>query len=133
MKGINEVKMDIAERPLIHIDFKKNRIRIHRNVLHALGNPDYVLLLVNPLEQLIAVKPCNRSDSRAHHISWSAAVRKTSFEIYSASFLNELQLCGDWDERHGYRIYGDAISKYGLVQFRIGDAFKHMRTNVTRE
>ncbi len=37
-----------SSHPLICIDFKKNRIRIHRNTLRQIGNPEYIQLLVNP-------------------------------------------------------------------------------------
>ena len=39
----------------ISIDLKKNRIRIHKNTLHAIGSPSYILLLVNPVENSLAI------------------------------------------------------------------------------
>lgn len=41
--------------PMIVIDSKNNRIRIHRNTLHLLGDPEYIQLLVNPERLMIAV------------------------------------------------------------------------------
>lgn len=34
--------------PVIVIDSKSGRIRIHRNTLHLLGDPEYIQLLINP-------------------------------------------------------------------------------------
>ena len=45
--------MNTAVTPSILIDIKKNRIRIHKNTIHALGDPKYVLLLVNPKEATV--------------------------------------------------------------------------------
>ena len=41
-----------SSHPLICIDFKKNRIRIHRNTLRQIGNPEYIQLLVNPDQKI---------------------------------------------------------------------------------
>ena len=45
-----------SSHPLICIDFKKNRIRIHRNTLRQIGNPEYIQLLVNPDQKMIGIK-----------------------------------------------------------------------------
>ncbi len=37
---------------ILCIDLKKNRIRIHRQTLHLLGDPDYIQLLVNPSKMM---------------------------------------------------------------------------------
>lgn len=127
------MKADHAQRPLVLLDLRKPRIRIHKNVLHALGNPEYVLLLVNPVERLFAITVGDRSDHRAHHISWSAAARKKSFEIYSSSFMDALRLCSDWDENQAYRIYGKVIEERGVIQFRVDDAFKYGNDSESKE
>ena len=46
----------LIDQPAIMFDFKKSRIRIHKNTLRALNNPAYVLLLINPIDRLIAVQ-----------------------------------------------------------------------------
>ena len=48
-----------SSHPLICIDFKKNRIRIHRNTLRQIGNPEYIQLLVNPDQKMIGVQRIN--------------------------------------------------------------------------
>ena len=35
-------------QPILSIDLKKSLIRIHRNTLRLLGDPDYIQLLINP-------------------------------------------------------------------------------------
>ena len=48
--------IDVYKRQLICIDFKKNRIRIHRNTLRQIGNQEYIQLLVNPDQKMIGIK-----------------------------------------------------------------------------
>ena len=43
-------------KPVLCIDLKKNRIRIHKLTLHMLGDPEYIQLLVNPQDSMIAIK-----------------------------------------------------------------------------
>ena len=38
------------------IDMKKDRIRIHRTTFVKLGQPKFLQLLVNPTEQLVAIR-----------------------------------------------------------------------------
>ena len=114
-----------TDQPAIMFDFKKSRIRIHKNTLHALDNPAYVLLLINPIDRLIAVKANDGTDARAHRVGMRASKNK-SFEIYSMALLDKLRLCSEWDEKQSYRILGNRIEEQDLVQFKINESFKYV-------
>ena len=43
-------------QPILSIDLKKSLIRVHRNTLRLLGDPDYIQLLINPNAKMIAIK-----------------------------------------------------------------------------
>lgn len=90
--------------------------------LRALNNPAYVLLLINPIDRLIAVQANDGTDARAHRVGIRAS--KKSYEIYSMALLNKLRLCSEWDEKQSYRIIGNHIDELDLVQFKICDSFK---------
>ena len=125
MKGKMEMNTD---QPAIMFDFKKSRIRIHKNTLRALNNPAYVLLLINPIDRLIAVQASDGTDARAHRVG-IRAMRNKSFEIYSRALLDKLRLCSEWDEKQSYRILGNRIEEQGLVQFKICDSVKYVGRN----
>ena len=111
-------------RPAISVDLKKHRIRIHKNTLHSIGDPDNVLLLVNPEEHTLAILRCDRSDLRAHHISWASLVNKKSFELYSRSLVKSLRdICSDWKDNQSYRMYGEIISNEGVARFHMEESF----------
>ena len=114
-----------TDQPAIMFDFKKSRIRIHKNTLHALDNPAYVLLLINPIDRLIAVKANDGTDARAHRVGMRASKNK-SFEIYSMALLDKLRLCSEWDEKQSYRILGNHIEEQDLVQFKINESFQYV-------
>lgn len=92
----------------ITLDMKKSRIRIHKSLYYALGQPKYVQLLVNPKDRKIGIKSVDFSSAFAQPIKVST--QKTvdkSYELYSSTLLNklydELQLL---DENSSYRIEG---------------------------
>ncbi|NLO40917.1 MAG: hypothetical protein GX115_15785 [Ruminiclostridium sp.] len=109
-------------RPAISVDLKKYRIRIHKNTLHFMGDPDYVLLLVNPEERTLAILQSNRSEPRAHHIK-AASISNKPFELYSRSLVKSLRdVCSTWQDNQSYRMYGEIISNEGVAQFRMDES-----------
>ena len=107
-------------RPVIWVDLKKYRIRINKNTLHSIGDPDYVLLLVNPEERTLAVLRSNRSDPRAHPITKASIATRKSFELYSRSLTKSLRdICSNWQDNQSYRMYGEIIPSEGVAQFHM--------------
>ena len=107
-------------RPAISIDLKKHRIRIHKNTLRSIGNPDYVLLLVNPEDRSLAILRSNRFDPRAHHITMT---NRTAIELYSRSLTKSLRdICNTWQDNQSYRMYGKTILVEGVAQFHMDDS-----------
>ena len=107
-------------RPAISVDLKKHRIRIHKNTLRSIGNPDYVLLLVNPEDRSLAILRSNRFDPRAHHITMTT---RTAIELYSRSLTKSLRgVCNTWQDNQSYRMYGKTILVEGVAQFHMDDS-----------
>jgi hypothetical protein len=116
-----------CSKPLILLDFKKHRIRVHKNTLHALGDPDYVLLLVNPEERLIALLKSDRTNALSHYIPWNAFPDRKSYEIHSTLLFDKLKFLSNWDDHQAYRIFGSVNEDQDIVQFRIDDSFQYAR------
>lgn len=115
----------IESRPVISVDLRKYRIRVHRKTLHSIGDPDYVLLLVNPEERTLAILGSSRSDPRAHHINKNSLINKKSFELYSRSLVESLcDVCIGWKENQSYRMYGEIIAAEGIARFQMSDAIQ---------
>ena len=107
----------------IAIDLKKGRIRIHKNTLHALGDPDYIQILINPDTQVIAIRKCNTKDKLYHHIKWKALASNQCYEIHSKMLMSMIdEMCLNYTPGHTYRIGGTSYPKEKLVAFNINDS-----------
>lgn len=110
-------------KPAISVNLKRPLIRIHKDTLHLLGDPEYILLLVNPQDRTIAVLPSDRSDVKAHHISKHNLIHNKSFELYSKNLINNLRnLANDWNDNTTYRMNGTQISGKSIIQFKMEEA-----------
>ena len=108
-------------QPILCIDLKKNRIRIHKLTLHLLGDPDYIQLLVNPGTGIIAIRRSFSGDHLAHRIRQQTMI-DGSCELYSRDLLQTLRSVNtNWGNNCSYRIYGIYNSKEGIVQFPMKD------------
>ena len=112
-----------CQSPVVVFDMRKNRIRIHKQTLHLLGNPDYVQLLVNPHTQTIAIRCSNSRDRQAHKIKWKLIAERQCCELYSKYLLTTF--CNTFihlDCTQAYRITGKIYAKERLAYFDLKDA-----------
>ena len=106
----------------VSIDFKKNRVRIHKESLRLIGDPKYIQFLVNVKESLVAIRgiDSDRRGSHAHRVNRAILASDFSFEIYSQSFTEKLRTIFDgFDEICTYRITGIVHPKDRAVVFSI--------------
>lgn len=105
-------------QPILCIDLKKNRIRIHKLTLHLLGDPDYIQILVNPEEGIIAIRRSYPNDHLAHHVKFHKLSEGTCYELYSTNLIQTLkQVNNSWENNHSYRLYGDVNKREGIAWF----------------
>lgn len=81
-------------KPVLCIDLKKNRIRIHKLTLHMLGDPEYIQLLVNPQDSMIAIRKSVRKDYLAHRVRYSKADSRYCYELYSTELFTGITAYG---------------------------------------
>lgn len=102
----------------ISIDMKKNRIRLHKSTLHALGDPPYVQLLVNPSAGIVALRAVSHysSGDSIHRISRKQPQSVHSVEIYSRNLVRTLmQVVPDLEEGRVYHMTGDLVPEEKLA------------------
>ena len=110
-------------RPAILIDLKRNRIRIYKRTLHAIGDPKYILLLVNPEDLTVVILRSDQNDQRAVHLPQARFNDKQCFELHSKALIQNLRsMCEDWIDDYSYRIYGEVIKDEGVAQFCISES-----------
>ncbi len=105
-------------KPILSVDLRKNRIRIHKQTLHMMGDPEYIQLLVNPDTHIIAVRKSIREDFLAHKVSKAQLTSKNCYELYSKILVGQLcKVNSDWDKNETYRIYGELHPEQGIASF----------------
>lgn len=111
------MKNDCPDAPIIVIDSKNNRIRIHRSTLHLLGNPEYIQLLVNPERHTLAILPSQKQKT-ANAVRWDKIAESKSCELYSKILIRQLgSLCPDWKADGKYRLSGALVLAGKWIQF----------------
>ena len=110
----------MESRPSILIDMRKHRIRIHKQTLQAIGNPDFVMLVVNPKKHTLGIQPSMLDDKLALRIRKNT-IRKDC-ELYSKSLMAALhELCPAWSETDSYRLEGEIIPTENMAVFSMRD------------
>ena len=113
------MKNNSLDTPMIVIDSKNGRIRIHRNTLHLLGNPEYIQLLVNPERLLLIILPSKRLKT-ANAIRWDRIAESKSCELYSKILVHQLRsICPNWKANGKYRL---CVTNGLLIQFDMSSA-----------
>ena len=94
-------------QPIVCIDLKKGRIRVHKVTLHILGDPDFILLLINPETGVLAIKETIPEDYLGLKIRKEMLTDGNCYEIYSKELFRALTaIRSDWKMNKSYRIYG---------------------------
>ena len=104
--------------PVICIDMKKKRLRIHRQTFYLLANPDYIQLLINPQTGILGIRGSFRGDHLAHRVKKHQVCDDNCYEIYSSVLFDKLKhLYPDLKDEQSYRISGRLIANVGLATF----------------
>lgn len=112
------MEKQLSAQPILSIDLKKHRIRIHKITLEMLGNPKYVQLLVNPQSKIIALRPSSQEDYSTHRVNLELLEDGYCCELYSYSFMHRLcQINSTRKPNQSYRIYGQFINHNSIACF----------------
>ena len=100
------------------LDMKRNRIRIYRATLRALGDPAYIQFLINPEALYI---PLSGGTANRVKIPNSRLDGKLSVEFYSAALLDGIySIFGVLDREYNYRLTGeiDQVNRVAYFSLR---------------
>ena len=112
----------------VSIDFKRSRVRIYKESLHLIGDPNYIQLMVNVEQRLVAIRGIDRDTrgSHSHKINHTKFNSEMCFEIYSQSFVSKLRSAFDGFEGDcTYRLTGTVFPNDRAVVFEIGSMQKY--------
>lgn len=113
-----------ASPAVILVDLKKSRIRIRRSTLHQLGDPEYIQLLVDPKDRMVAVRAVDRETSK-DQTHWIGRKLRTSgskacIEIHSLPFMVRLStIVAGLDFGHSYHISGFVFPRQRMAVYSL--------------
>ena len=111
----------LSDLPMtISIDLKKYRIRVHKAMLHSMGDPKYIQLLVNPDSGIVVIRSVPRDvpGNLSHKVNVSTLQSANSIEIYSRTFTTLLcSVVGVLDTGMLYRMSGKVLPTQGIAVF----------------
>lgn len=111
----------IENLPLsIAIDPRKNRIRVHKATLHALGDPKWIQLLFNPEDQVLAIRAATRKLPGGHEIRIRPReICGQEFELYSSLLFYQMShSCVRMEKGYTYKLTGEYKAAKKTVFFR---------------
>lgn len=110
--------------PIICVDLKKNRIRVHKTTLELLGFPEFIQLLINPDTSEIVLHRSVEEDYLAHKITYGKN-KRNSYEFYSLDLLHQIRTVSpNLSDNYSYRIEGTVNKKGTLARFQLADAVR---------
>lgn len=102
------------------IDTRRSRIRIHKAMLHQLGDPQYIQFLVDPNGMAVAVRRVDAPlfGDAVHEVSRGRLCSDLSYEIYSRFFVAKLSLLAPvMGEGRLYHMKGEVIPSQRIAVF----------------
>ena len=111
----------------VSIDFKKNRIRVYKELLRLIGDPKYIQFLVNVEKSQVAIRgiDADSRESHAHKVNRTIMTTDFSFEVYSQSFTEKLRTVFDgFEGKCTYRLSGTVLPRERAVVFSINSMQK---------
>ena len=110
--------------PLLTLDFKKNRIRIHKQTIHMISDPDYIQLFINPNAKKIIIVGSSEFDHLAHN-AVRAMNSPKSMELTSRSLLNQIKMINPvLRDGTSFNLYGTLENSNTIAVFDICDKEK---------
>ena len=96
-----------GEALFMAVDMRRRRIRIHKTVIHLMGNPKYIQFLVNPEEMVVAIRSVEQDNpgDQTYKVSQRLLTSKSSYEICSSLLIERLcNVMGVFDHEISFRL-----------------------------
>ena len=122
----------MQHKPRITLDFPKNRIRLLYSSLRLLHFPDYVRLLVNPMQGIVALQISDSNDMRAQRLIGRYDKTKDRIDLHSKELMGKIMLFGEWDMSKAYRFEGVFYPEEGMIVYPI-TAQREVRMGTTAD
>lgn len=106
---------DPNRRPAI--TFSDRKIKFNAPCVRKFGKKNYVELLINPVEQKLAIRPTDKTNRNAIVISVLSSKRYTPRDIPAAAFYDTIFAIMGWKREYKYRIIGSLYEQDGEIAY----------------
>ena len=106
--GYQVVRADFFQDPVPMVSLSRERIHFNTLCYRRLQESDYVEILLNPVERLLAIRPCDEGHPNAIRWTRAAGAKAGTRAISAAPFISILMDLMNWNREYGYRIRGYA-------------------------
>lgn len=86
--------------------YRRGRTRIYKSVVTALGNPEYMRMLIHPEKRILLLQVCDQRDRDAIKIPKNISRARAEFSINSVAFLESITTLMNWSKKLTYRVDG---------------------------
>ena len=91
-------------------------------MLHQIGDPAFIQLLVNPIIKGLIIRACDVKDKNAQKVQVYQMNSDYCYELYSTDLLQNMMIMTDeWEDSRSYRIYGTYNSSIDAAFFSLKD------------
>ena len=117
---MRKMENDTSCKATITFDLRQQRIRIYKDTLHQMGDPEYIQLLVNMKDGAFAIRKVEKDEKPNFRVNWKYLSKGTnSYEIKCYYFILKLieQLNLGWNTDYSYRVSGVVYPEKGLSMY----------------
>ena len=109
--------------PSATISLKKPCIRIHKDTLHLLGDPNYILLSIDISNKSLVITPSIQLDTNAHYIGKYLHNNSKSIVLYSKPLIDTFKdINKELIQDKSYKLYGIVSADKSGVKLKIEEA-----------
>ena len=106
---------DSARRPAV--TFSDRRLKFNAPIAKKFGAKNYVEILINPIEQKLAIRPTSKDNRSGVLISKLSSKRYCPREVPAAAFYDTLFSIMGWKREYKYRIIGSLYEQDGELAY----------------
>ena len=125
--------MEINKKLSTTLSYRPSTVRISTNVLNLLGNPKYIVLMINTSSHQIAYFPSSKADRSALKVRYDGSVSYNGKVVNSCRFVRKVYSIENWDINYRYHMKGSYVEGANSVYFDLKKAVPVVKNKLDSE
>ncbi len=111
-----ELKYSIA------INYRVDKVRVHKQTIEALGSPRFIQFLINPDEKLLYIRGTNTHQQNCLEVPSKDYRKKNQYVLHGRYFIKKLSELAGWSLDRPHTIQGEYNPDHNMIVFQL-DSF----------